>query len=348
MERVTIMGGGVFGLSIAFEVARRGVAVQVIERERIGAGSSGGLVGALSPHTPDGWSAVKEFQLDSLLMAGAFWAAVAAQSGIDPGYARTGRLQPLADAEAVARAEERAQAAMANWRGQAKWSVVPGEDGWRGESPIGRWIFDTLSARLNPRQALAALAESTRAMGGEVIERAKISPTWTMKGPTVWATGAAGLADLSSALGRVVGGGLKGQAALFSCRAAHQPQLFADGLHIVPHGDGTVAVGSTSERQWLDGQVTDGQLDLLIARARAASPALRDATVIDRWAGIRPRAASRSPLLGPWPGRPGHFVANGGFKIGFGLAPKVAEVMADLVLEGRDHIPDGFRIKNGP
>jgi glycine/D-amino acid oxidase-like deaminating enzyme len=37
-------------------------------------------------------------------------------------------------------------------------------------------------------------------------------------------------------------------------------------------------------------------------------------------------------------------VANGGFKIGFGMAPKVAQVMADLVLEGRDRVPEGFRL----
>jgi len=50
-------------------------------------------------------------------------------------------------------------------------------------------------------------------------------------------------------------------------------------------------------------------------------------------------------MLGPWPSRDGHYIANGGFKIGFGMAPKVAEVMADLVLEGVDRIPDGFRVE---
>jgi glycine oxidase len=64
-----------------------------------------------------------------------------------------------------------------------------------------------------------------------------------------------------------------------------------------------------------------------------------------RWAGIRPKSASRAPVLGAWPGRPGHFIANGGFKIGFGMAPKVAEVMADLVLEGRDTIPTDFTVE---
>ncbi|MCX8508814.1 MAG: FAD-dependent oxidoreductase, partial [Rhodobacteraceae bacterium] len=42
------------------------------------------------------------------------------------------------------------------------------------------------------------------------------------------------------------------------------------------------------------------------------------------------------------PGRPGHYIANGGFKIGFGMAPGLAKVMADLLLDGQDHIPAGF------
>ena len=86
------------------------------------------------------------------------------------------------------------------------------------------------------------------------------------------------------------------------------------------------------------------RFDALVARAREVCPALADAPVIDAWAGVRPRAQSRAPLLGGWPGRPGHFVANGGFKIGFGMAPAMAAIMADLVLSGEDRIPDGFRL----
>ena len=82
----------------------------------------------------------------------------------------------------------------------------------------------------------------------------------------------------------------------------------------------------------------------MIAAARAVVPVLRDAPVIDRWAGLRPRARSRAPMLGAWPDRDSHFIANGGFKIGFGMAPKVAEVMADLMLDGVDRIPDGFEV----
>ena len=91
---VTIRGAGIFGLSIAWACAKRGARVRVIETIRPGAGSSGGPVGALSPHVPEAWNAKKAFQLESLVMAGDWWAEVEAASGLPSGYARLGRLQP--------------------------------------------------------------------------------------------------------------------------------------------------------------------------------------------------------------------------------------------------------------
>jgi glycine/D-amino acid oxidase-like deaminating enzyme len=67
-------------------------------------------------------------------------------------------------------------------------------------------------------------------------------------------------------------------------------------VYIVPHGDGTTAVGSTTEREF-SGLETDAQLDGVIATACAALPALADARVIARWAGLRPRTRSRAPML---------------------------------------------------
>jgi len=72
-------------------------------------------------------------------------------------------------------------------------------------------------------------------------------------------------------------------------------------------------------------------------------PVLHGARVVARWAGLRPRARSRAPMLGEHPLHPGQYIANGGFKIGIGMAPKVGNVMADLVLEGIDTIPDRLR-----
>ena len=88
---VTIMGAGAFGLSIAWECARRGARVRVCEAARIGAGSSGGIVGALAPHVPEQWNAKKQFQLDSLLMAEGFWAGVGA-ANVPENHTRVGSL----------------------------------------------------------------------------------------------------------------------------------------------------------------------------------------------------------------------------------------------------------------
>lgn len=344
MARVdlTVRGGGIFGLSIAWEAVRRGALVRLIETAAIGAGSSGGLVGALSPHVPEAWNEKKAFQLDSLLMAQGWWAAVEASGGLSPGYGRIGRLQPLADAAAVDLAQRRAKTAVELWRGAAVWQVVSatGAD-WEPVSPSGFLVHDDLSARLHPMQAAHALVAAIKARGGKVVI-GEDQDGYGGGGVVVWATGHAGLQALSADLGRKMGDGVKGQA-LALAHAATGPQLFVDGLHVVPHSDGTVAIGSTSEHHWTDDKV-DGQLEELHAKAVAALPVLAGARVVARWAGIRPRAKSRAPLLGPWPGRPGHFVANGGFKIGFGMAPKVAEVMVDLALEGRDTLPESFRL----
>lgn len=342
MARVdlTVMGGGIFGLSCAWQATRRGARVRVIEVAQIGAGSSGGLVGALAPHVPENWNDKKQFQLESLLMAEGWWQAVAQAGGIDPGYLRSGRLQPIPDDRALHNARARIAEAQTLWQGRADWRVIPATGAaWEPHSPTGWLIHDTLTARLSPRLACAALAAAIRAQGGEVTDG-----TATPEGPTLWATGYAGLVDLSQTFNQPVGAGVKGQALLLQHDARDLPQLFADALHIVPHADGTTAIGSTSENTWTDPTATDAQLDDILTRARTALPILADAPVIDRWAGIRPRARSRAPMLGAWPGRPGHFIANGGFKIGFGMAPKVAEVMATLILDGQDSIPPGFRV----
>jgi len=330
-SEITVAGAGVFGLSCAWELARRGARVRVFEAERIGAGASGGHVGALAPHAPENWNAKKQVQLEALVAAADWWAEVAAAGGIDPGYARHGRIQPVPEG-AAPRMAERIAAARAHW---PDWAGMELTDKPQGTlvpaSPSGLWLVDRLTARISPRRAGAALAAAIRARGAEIAE-GRPAPD----APAIWATGVAGLAPFG-------GSGVKGQSALLAFSAPDAPQVFADGVHIVPHADGTVAIGSTSERDAMD-TGTDAQLEALIDKARALCPALGDAPVVDRWAGIRPRARSRAPLVGPWPGRPGHYVANGGFKIGLAMAPACAVLLADLILDGRDRIPEGFRV----
>ncbi|MBY6201753.1 FAD-dependent oxidoreductase [Maritalea mobilis] len=339
MRDVTIFGAGAFGLAIAWACTARGASVRVIDPNGVGKAASNGLVGALAPHVPENWNDKKEIQFQSLDMAEAFWTEVAEIAGQDPGYARLGRVQPLLDDRAVELARARAETAKELWKGRYAWRVVPeNEAGIPVVSPTGLVIHDTLTARMHPRRATATLAEALRRKGAE------IAPEGDAEGIVIHATGVAGLAELNGLAGqKIIGSAVKGQAALLDADLRDCPQLFADAVHIVPHADGTTAIGSTSEREFDAPDTTDDQLEAVIAKARAACPALADAPVIERWAGLRPRARSRAPMLGAHPLHEGQFIANGGFKIGFGMAPIVAGMMADLVLEGRDTIPDLFK-----
>jgi glycine/D-amino acid oxidase-like deaminating enzyme len=47
-------------------------------------------------------------------------------------------------------------------------------------------------------------------------------------------------------------------------------------------------------------------------------------------------------MLGGHPFRNGNFIANGGFKIGFGMAPLAAEKLAQFILTGDNTIPTDF------
>lgn len=334
---VTIRGAGIFGLSIAWQCALRGARVQVIDPNGIGAGSSGGIVGALAPHVPENWNTKKEFQFQSLIAAEPFWAQIEKMSGMSSGYGRLGRIQPITDQNQLALAHQRSENAKALWRNKAKWHVINNAPNFAPVSTTGFWIKDTLSARLNPRLACNALAEALR-LQGVSFKREGVD-----KGKTLWATGAADLFHISKRLKRPFGNGIKGQAALFDLDRRDCAQVFAQTMHFIPHADGTLAVGSTSEHTYEDGSSTDEKLQKLITDAREVLEDLKHANVIQTWAGVRPRTKSRAPVLGTHPLYPNAYIANGGFKIGLGMAPKVAKVMSDFILEGTDNIPEDFR-----
>lgn len=341
---IEVFGGGIFGLTVAYTLQMRGAQVRLIEKRHIGAGASGGVVGALAPHTPDNWNNKKQFQYESLIASPDFWAEVDHQSGQKSGYLRTGRLVAIEDARVLGLAYERIEGATKFWQNNAQWHVLKSGSypNWEPESPTGFLTYDTLSARINPAQACRSLAAAFQAIGGELLVNTSIG-----KGAdaTIICTGYEGLVELSGEIDQAVGRGAKGQGILLEYDAPDAPQIFTNGMHIVPHSNGTLAVGSTTENDWENPDQTDDRLDDLHANAIAACPFLKDARILQRWAGVRPRTARRTPILGQYPGRKNTFIANGGFKIGFGVAVKVGEVMADLVLNGSADYPESFSVE---
>ena len=115
--------------------------------------ASGGIVGALAPHVPENWNSKKQFQFQSLISAEEFWNVVDSESGLNSGYARLGRLQPIDDEKALLLARNRLESSKELWRGLAKWRIIESSGPWSLTSGTGKWVFDTLSARINKTDA---------------------------------------------------------------------------------------------------------------------------------------------------------------------------------------------------
>jgi glycine oxidase len=151
------------------------------------------------------------------------------------------------------------------------------------------------------------------------------------------------LGHISPPLPRSLGQAVKGQAALLTADVDPAlPVIFLNGLYVVAHEGGHVAVGSTSEDAFDDPTSTDGLLDDLIARARELVPVLRKAPVIERWAGLRPKAIDRDPKVGPHPDHPKVIALTGGFKVSFGLAHKLAEAALRPLNAEETRLPASF------
>ncbi|MDK1490029.1 FAD-binding oxidoreductase [Sinorhizobium sp. 7-81] len=367
MSDVLIVGGGIMGLWAALTAGRAGFATCLLERKSMGAGASGGLLGALMPHMPDRWNAKKQFQFDALVSLEDEIAELQETTGLSAGYRRCGRVMPLGKPHLREIALGHEQDAARHWvSGERRfhWHIGDVDAGcdWPAAeaAPFGL-VHDTLAARVAPRRLLRALETALTHLPHVRMEQgAEIASLDPRRGRLSLADGRAvsfghcilaagvesfGLIDrLALSAQASSGNAVKGQAALLSADVdPAMPIIFTDGLYIVPHEDGHVAVGSTSENRFDDPFSTDAQLDALIRRAKALAPALRGAQVIERWAGLRPKATGREPMVGRHPDYDNLFVLTGGFKVSFGMARVLARVVVDEML-GRPTIdlPESF------
>lgn len=364
-----IVGGGVMGLWAAVHAERLGIDTILVDAGQLGQGASGGVLGALMPHMPDRWEEKKQFQLEALVSLETEIARLEAETGLSAGYRRSGRLIPLPKPHLRTIALGHSQDAQAHWRHDGRhfhWNVLdePGS-GWldpaAGESGF---VHDTLAGRVSPRGLIAcfrrfiALARHVRLVEGAAVR--SIDPVRGLAnldegdfgfGHCILSAGHAAFpmldgltADLAKSLGQPV----KGQAALMKADVdPGLPVIFRDGLYVVPHEGGLVAIGSTSENRYQDEFSTDGQLEALIAAARAIVPALADAEVVERWAGLRPKAIDRHPMIGAHPEFPKLISLTGGFKVSFGLAHRLAAIAIDGIVGSKDsaaNLPQGFTL----
>jgi len=362
-----VVGAGVAGLWLSIKAARAGLSVTLIERDRIGAGASGGFLGALMPHSPERWNEKKDFQFRALVDLETEIAALENETGLPCGYRRVGRILPLHTERARETALDNIAQARTNWSGRFQFNVANTPD--RHDWPSILWaprgiVHETLSARLSPPALLAALAGRLGQMPNVAVRegvaltgishrerRAGLSDGSKLAfGHIALANGVDAFSMIAEAQDTPdldLGGPVKGQAALLDAGAPPDlPVVYHDGVYVLVHENGLVAVGSTSERQFDDPTGTDGQLDDVLKRARKLCPLIRDAPVVGRWAGVRPRAVGRDPMLGPVPGAPHVLAMTGGFKITFGIAHRMADcLLAHVTGSEGPACPESFSVE---
>lgn len=342
---LAIIGGGIMGLWAAYHAEKAGIDTLLIDSG--GPATSNGLLGALMAYMPDQWDEKKQFQFEALAALEGHIRTLEAETGVSTGYRRAGRVMPLYAERQVETALARAEAATLNWRSGARrfqWSVVerPPLEGWPAVDPAAlAYVHETFAAHVFPRGVVAALraflenARHVRRLTARVADIDASAKSLRLAdggrvgfGRVIVAAGIGAfplLQPLWAPAGKPLGRPVKGQAALLAgdCDPSW-PVIFDNGLYIVAHQGGHVAIGSTTEDAFDDPFEADHQVDDLIETARRIVPALADAPVIERWAGLRPRGIHREPMIGATEQYPAVIALGGGFKTSFGIAHRLA------------------------
>ncbi len=106
--------------------------------------------------------------------------------------------------------------------------------------------------------------------------------------------------------------------------------LSTSACYLSQKAHGEVLIGSTTERAGFDTSVTPAAIQSLCRGAVRAVPFLAQVTVKRCWAGLRPGTPDELPVLGPAPEVTGYLNAAGGFRTGIVASPLTGELIAQL------------------
>jgi glycine oxidase len=358
MTDVCIIGGGIIGLSIARELAGRGLSVQVLAREAPRHTASWAAAGIFPPApryagAPPGdlltaWSDELHRQ----------WARdLLEETGIDNGLRECGGLHVAADDDQFARLCE----AAASWTAQGTRCERLDAAGIAVLEPA---LADTIARRQlvggfhlpaemqirSPRH-LQALERSCLARG-VMIETGVTVRDFEIHGGRVRSVAAEQAGNTaavhaehyvlaagawSGAIAEQLGLALmtrpiRGQIALLRFSAQQLRRVVNLGLgYLVPRDDGRLLVGSTLEDAGFAATTTAKAIDGLLTMVRTMLGTIGDATLEQSWAGLRPASIDGLPTIGRVPACDNAFVAAGHFRAGLHQSTGTAVLVADLV-----------------
>jgi glycine oxidase len=348
MADVIVIGGGVIGLTSAWELAGRGLKVTVLDRQQPGSEASWAGAGILPP----AYFGPPEHPLALLSQAThPLWPQLSdelrEQTGIDNGFRQCGGINFPPDGDAATLAEEirlweRAGAMVEALDTGAVRSLEPSLS---PQSGPGYLLPRTWQVR-NPRHLQALLVACVRRgveirsdecvteinrSGGRVT--GVLTQSDCIASDSVLVTAGAWTAGLLSELGSVRSiEPIRGQMVLLWTPAPILSHVIECGpRYLVPRPDGRLLVGSTEERAGFEKRNTPAGIGGLMDFAIRMVPTLGQARFEQAWSGLRPHPTGDVPLMGSLPGIDNLYVAAGHFRAGLHLSPITARVMGQLI-----------------
>jgi glycine oxidase len=353
---VVIVGGGVIGLSIARELAWRGLRkVTVIERGDFGKEASWAAGGILAPQV----EANREDEFFELARASrdlypAFVRALQDETGIDVRLEQTGTLYV-----GFTEDDEHEMRRRFDWQTRAGLRVerLSGEEARRLEPNISAHVRCALRFpddwQVENRSLTEALVKANQKLGVQLIANCEIrsvrirnkrvtgieSEKSSLDAPNVIIAAGAWTSQIKTSetnSSAVQIEPVRGQMLCFQIEPtfAHHV-IYSSRGYLVPRRNGNLLAGSTSERVGFDRRVTEEGAISIKSMAFEIAPGLESAAIVDSWVGFRPHAPDDLPVLGPAADIDGLFYATGHYRNGILLAPITAEIIAEAVANGR-------------
>ena len=353
MSDVIVVGGGVIGLSIAWELASHGATVKLIEQGTIGREASWAGAGMLPPGRLAGeTSGEGRLRALSCELWPEWTATLRESTGIDNGYQNCGAIEVSFDRSLQTEADV--------WRASGNEVEVLSDGRVRQVEPeISADV--TQAYRLpefcqvrNPRH-LKALASACLDAGVEFLEGEPVCGWQAADGRIthvrticsrhearqfVIASGAWSRQLTLEAGAEISVEPMRGQIVLLRCPTLPFRHVIQDGSrYLVPRSDGRILIGSTEERVGFVKQNTVDGVQNLLQFAVSIVPALADAEIERTWAGLRPFSGREEPFITRLPNQENLFVAAGHFRSGLQMSPGTAVLVRQMLQDHESSIP---------
>jgi glycine oxidase len=350
---VAVVGGGVIGLSCAWQLAAHGHPVTLVAPNPAHDGASHVAAGMLAPVTEAQFG---EAELTALNFESAgrwkdFAADLEATTGHDIGYDQSGTLTVALDTSDRATlddllAYQHALGLTAHRRSaSACRAIVPGLSPavCGGIEVPGDHQVDNralLGALLAASQLGSVDIRRDRVVGLEAGPALVLEQGGRLGADRILLAAGTSLPDIGGLEGaglppiRPVKGHILRLGPVPGCPTASILPRTVRGLargravYLVPRRDGSVVVGATVEER-ADVTVQAGAVHQLLDDARQLVPAIDELALLEAEVGLRPATTTNRPCLG-WTQLPGVAVATGHFRHGFLLAPVTAAAIVAL------------------